>query len=498
MTTYLSPHQYRTFSNKEITPSASVSPTPSVFDLTDIDAISTSLQTSLSGVTPSSKSKKPSGLGIGRAPKFTYRKHATKPYGRERISSIQRAKSKINRLPSSSNNKPKKGLKARPTPLKLKSQDIERARGEEESKKMGVMDRVRLDRWRKSIWKPKPEDGVQGQVRVPLMLPYPKFPAVPPVDNDELRNVPIGYILDKLTPVLPSISTITLAYRPYATIPHPDPSVQPISTLPLAIPEVLGGNKPHWAEKVRGREPDMVLGIMKKGAEGEKDKSKMIVPVMSLVFTTQCAYWPKLTNPPSSSSQASSSNYRTPSEAAVSTALPAIIESPESSDEEETSNTSWSSDSDDDEPSLPAPITDTKGFLHLPIVPLPLPSPETFALIHRHLHHPHRPFIPDLLSLPDTCTTREKVVGELGELSVQQLMVKLEVLQGVWQNLCCLGVGRLSTWRQLGEAWACVVGIIAGNGMLLRDAQQQEGKVRSAAEEVAWDWVRKERQRVQS
>ncbi|WWD01684.1 hypothetical protein V866_008630 [Kwoniella sp. B9012] len=510
MTTYLSPHhQYRTFSNKENTPSAS--PAPSVFELTDIDAISTSLQTSLSGVTPSSKSKKALGLGIGRAPKFTYRKHASKPYGRERISSIQRAKSKINRLPSSSstgiNTKSKKGLKGLPTPLKLKSQERERERAkreEEESKKLSVMDRVRLERWRKSIWKPGKK--VQGQVRVPLMLPYPRFPPVPSIDTDDLRDIPIGYILDRLTPILPSISTITLAYRPYATIPHPDPSVQPTSTLPLAIPEVFGGSKPHWADKAKGREPDMVLGIMKKGAESEK--GKMIVPVMSLVFATQCAYWPKLTTPPTTSSQVSSSSsikYRTPSEGAVSTALPAIFESSESSDtsdeeEDGSSNTSWSSESEEnDTPSIPSPVVDTKGFLHLPIVPLPLPSPETFGLIHRHLHHPHRPFIPDLLSLPDNCTTREKVVEKLGEMPVQQLMTKLEILQGVWQNLCCLGVGRLSTWRQLGEAWACVVGIIAGNGMLLRDVPEEngkDGKQRSAAEEVAWEWVRKERQKI--
>ncbi|WRT66908.1 uncharacterized protein IL334_003873 [Kwoniella shivajii] len=542
MTTYLSaapqqqhPHrQLRTFSNKENSPS------PSVFELTDIDAISTSLQTSLSGVTSSLRSKKSSapGLGIGRAPKFTYRKHSSKPYGR--VSSIQRAKKHLNRTTSSSsttttNNNtkskpPKRGLKSRPKPIPSHLQIQQNPlKPHDEDKKLSVMDRVRLDRWRKSIWRPNvqilnqtqdqghnqdQQHQCQPQVRVPLMLPYPRFPPVSNIDNDDLRDIPIQYILDRLTPMLPSISTITLAYRPYATIQHPDPTIQAGSTLALAIPEIIDGSKPHWRQKARGREPDMVLGVMKKGAESEN--GKMVIPVMSTVFASQCAYWPRLTTPPSASSSSTpSSSFTAPSvaptqtqsEAAVSAILPAILETSECVTSCE-SDKSWSSDSesdsdndnDNERPQIPSPKIDDQGFLHLPIIPLPLPSPETFNLIHRHLHHPNRPLIPDLLSLPDTCTSRKNIVDALSELTVQQLMSKLEILQGVWQNLCCLGIGRLGTWKQLGEAWACTVGIIAGNGMLLRGTEDQSkdgnghrSKVRTAAEEVAWEWVKRER-----
>ncbi|WVQ98534.1 hypothetical protein IAU59_005660 [Kwoniella sp. CBS 9459] len=567
----------RIFSNKE-----NSSPSASVFELTDIDAISTSLRTSLSGVTPSSsasKGKKPTlgGLGIGRAPKFTYRKHSSKPYGR--VTSVQRAKKAANaggksKTIGTSNQefkRSKRGLKSRPNPIKVIDRDAESISASALAGKtlrgnMGVMDRVKLDRWRKSVWRPTmlasagpgtsislnadvngdgsgsagPGAGL-GQVRVPLMLPYPKFPPVTPIQTKELRNVPVQYIADRLAPLLPSISTITLAHRPYATIPHPSsasssapgPS-QP--TLALAIPEVLDGSKPHWAEKAQGREPDMCLGIVKKGKEVEG--AKMIVPVMSLVFATRCAYWPKLTAaPPGNPSSSSTSRsvlsparpQPTPSEKAVSVLLPSIKEErdePASGTGTDTdadpnasfsSDSSWASESDSDldnydNSSLLRPVRDSHGFLHLPIVTLPLPSPESFGLIHRHLHHPQRAFIPDLLSIPDHCTSRSSIIDALSDESVQDLMGKLEVLQGVWQNLCTLGIGRLSTWRQLGEAWACVVGIIAGNGMLLKgvgesakvnidtygDAEMGgiRKKGRTAAEDVAWEWIRRERKKM--
>ncbi|WVF72427.1 hypothetical protein IAT40_007242 [Kwoniella sp. CBS 6097] len=609
MTSYLSaPSTHhrtpRVISNKENSPS------PSVFEFTDIDAISTSLRTSLSGVNPSSTAKKPTlgGLSIGRAPKFTYRKHSSKPYGR--VTSVQRAKKAANANANANANaggkarptgttvsqevrRSKRGLKNRPNPIKFVDRDVESlsagaAAGVGAGSKglrgnMGVMDRVRLDRWRRSIWRPSMSvlgsntnislnaaessgsgsgcgnfGASLGQIRVPLMLPYPKFPPVSPIRSKEFKDVPVQYISDRLAPLLPSISTITLAHRPYSTVPHPSSSSSSSTaqqTLALAIPEVLDGSKPHWADKAQGREPDMCLGIVKKGKEVEG--AKMIVPVLSLVFATRCAYWPKLTTPPANQAPSTSRNVPqiqplpqsqsqrhqpTPSEKAVSTLLPCIEEEREEAaststsasasdtevdtnpdadaDTSFSSDSSWASEPDSDFESdgsasaLPRPIRDSRGFLHLPIVTLPLPSPETFGLIHRHLHHPQRAFIPDLLSIPDHCISRSSIIDALSDQSVQDLMGKLEVLQGVWQNLCTLGIGRLSTWRQLGEAWACVVGIIAGNGILLKGIEEGLGsamevdgvergdrevtrkKARTAAEDVAWEWVRREKKRI--
>ncbi|WWC69679.1 uncharacterized protein I206_103622 [Kwoniella pini CBS 10737] len=537
MTAYLSPHshhhhQLRTCSNKENTPSASSS---SVFGLTDIDAISTSLQTSLSGVTPASSSSRPkkaNGLGIGRAPKFIYRKHSSKPYNRERVSSIQRAKKNANRLPSSSSKcqKPKKGVKPRPTPLKLRDRILER---EEETRKMKVIDRVRLDRWRKSVWRPCSTILSEG-LDLRFKLERPPIPPILSVNDRYCGEIPIDYILSRLTPMLPSISTITLAYRPYSTVPHPDPTIPKGSTLPLGIPEIIHGNKSHWAERTKLREPDMVLAVYQRGAEGET--GKMLIPVLSTVFASQCAFWPNLTHqiappskscslpqPSSSSSSASSSantgyNRRTKSEAAVSQALPAIIESSEDgsgaendteTDDTDSSNTSWSSVStsnDEAHPSglpIPTPVKDHYGFLHLPIVPFPIPSKDTFDIIHRLLHHPHRSIIPDLLNLPDEkCKNLESITRELRELPVQQLMERVQNIHGVWQNICCLGIGNLGTWKQLCEAWSCALGIITGHAILNKNIPPQQIDLtkktpRSLTERIAWEWVRDERARME-
>lgn len=303
-----------------------------------------------------------------------------------------------------------------------------------------------------------------------------------------------------MVPLLPSIATITLAYQPYASIPHPDSKILRDTTLAFAIPEVVDGRKPHWAAKARGREPDLALAVAYKSGEGSNGNT--VVAVNSLAFATQCAYWPRLLT---TSIPIPTPKRPTPSASAVSTSLPAIVETEENvSDASFSSSSSWS-DSDSevefiDLPRLPRPVKDDKGFLHLPLVELPIPSPSTFPIIHRHLHHPSRALLPDLLGLPEHYTTRSQVLDAISGLSVQQLMDKLTTLQGVWQNLCSLGIGRLGTWRQLGEAWACVVGVIAGQGLLI--AGQEEAEVqrtgrKTAAEDVAWEWVRREKAKEQ-
>ncbi|WVR09749.1 hypothetical protein IAU60_006825 [Kwoniella sp. DSM 27419] len=560
MTAFLTVPTPRLFSNKENTPSlytsgspspssTSTSTNPSTFELTDIDAISTSLQSSLSGIRPSSKKTQGQGLGLGRAPKLTHRKHAAKPY--HRVGSIQRAKRAANRSASGSGSRAgaasqpagaKRSARARPpggeaAAVKLSHGPPSKPLGRDTTPikpACGVKDRVRLDQWRRSVWRPARE--IHGQVKVPLMLPYPRFPPVPAIPTSELRDVPIPYILQRLAPLLPSISTITLSHRPYATVPHPHHHLLDIpqgSTLALAIPEVVDGSKPHWAIKARGREPDMVLAIGWKGAgnasgaapaSGCEASSKMAVPIMSLVFATQCAYWPALVSP-DVSEPAAVATPSTPAHESLATIdesdevqgasspLPPASSASSSSwstADSSSSNSSSNSSSSAARHTLHPPTHDALGFLHVPVVPLLLPSPETFNLIHRHLHHPRRPLLPDLLDLPEHCTSRSAVLDALREAPVQDLMNRLASLQGFWQNLCALGVGRASTWRQLGEAWACVLGVIAGHGMLLRGVQAPAGEAMdvdageakmpghgrrrlTAAEEVAWEWLRAER-----
>ncbi|OWT42200.1 clampless protein 1, partial [Cryptococcus neoformans Bt1] len=470
MATYLDP---RVSSNKENSP-------PSSIALNDIDAISLSLRTSLSGVTPPPK-KETAALGLGRAPKFTYRRHSNKPYNRS--TSITRAKKAAVKSKSVRPKAAIKKSKTRPPPLKLvQGPDVESAK------------LVRLERLRRAVW--HPPAPVPGQVKVPLKLLYPRFPSFEYIDNEYLKEIPVQYIFDRMFPLLPSFATITLAYRPYASIPHPDPKVLPRTTLAFAIPEVVDGSNPHWAAKARGREPDLALAVICKSVE--ESRGNMIVAVNSLVFATQCAYWPRLLT---TSLPIPTPKRPTPSTSAASAYLPAIVETEENvSDASFSSSSSWSeSDSEVefvDVPRLPKPIKDGKGFIHLPLVPLPIPSPSTFPIIHRHLHHPSRALLPDLLGLPEHYITRSQVLDAISGLSVQQLMDKLTILQGVWQNLCRLGIGRPGTWKQLGEAWACVVGVIVGQSLLI--AGQEEAEVqrtgrKTAAEDVAWEWVRREK-----
>lgn len=160
MTTYLSP---RVFSNKEN------SAVPGVA-LSDIDAISLSLRTSLSGVTLAPK-KKSAALGLGRAPKFTYRRHSNKPYNRS--TSITRAKKAAAQAKGARPKVIAPQSKTKHPPLKL-------AQGPDG-------ERARLERLRKAVW--NPPVPIPGQVKIPLKLPYPRFPPFEHIDNEDLKGI---------------------------------------------------------------------------------------------------------------------------------------------------------------------------------------------------------------------------------------------------------------------------------------------------------------------
>lgn len=168
MVTYLAPP---VSSNKENSPAPNIA-------LSDIDAISLSLRTSLSGVTLPAK-KKVAALGLGRAPKFTYRRHSNKPYNRS--TSITRAKKAAVQTKSVRSKAAVKKSNTRPLPLKLVQRpDVESAR---------------LERLRKAVW--SPPAPVPGQVRVPLKLPYPRFPSIEYIDNEYLKEIVSLTILDE-------------------------------------------------------------------------------------------------------------------------------------------------------------------------------------------------------------------------------------------------------------------------------------------------------------
>lgn len=191
MATYLDP---RISSNKENSP-------PSSIALNDIDAISLSLRTSLSGVTPPPK-KKTAALGLGRAPKFTYRRHSNKPYNRS--TSITRAKKAAVKSKSVRPKAAIKKSKTRPPPLKLvQGPDVESAK------------LARLERLRRAVW--HPPAPVPGQVKVPLKLPYPRFPSFEYIDNEYLKEIVSFSILDERELWLTTYLARSIHLRPHVS-----------------------------------------------------------------------------------------------------------------------------------------------------------------------------------------------------------------------------------------------------------------------------------------
>ncbi|WWD15730.1 hypothetical protein CI109_100152 [Kwoniella shandongensis] len=484
---------------------------------------------SLSGAVPSSsssRSKKSTtvgGLGIGRAPKYTTagRRGSNKPYSR--ISSVQRAKKAANKAyMAKSIRKGDEKRKVRRAESELN--DVERAkalRAEQER----TMLRERTERWRNSVW--RSGKAIPGnQVRIPLQLPCPILPPVPSISTKELNDVPPAYILHQLRPLLSTIARTAFSYKQHAEVAHPDPSIDPRTTIAFRLPELL--EKQLDADPARRfLEADMALCVLKKGREEEG--VKFMIPVSSLVWASQCCFWQDLVVPhfrpvAASSQLATQTSTQNEKSQVGTTPLAPINEADEDVDTDADSDTevddssiyssasessSWSSTTSttNTESTLypdqfPAPLRDG-SYLHLPLAQISLPSPETFLLLLHHLHHPSRPIILDLLgnALPETTKSRSDVLDVICNWSVQHLMDKLEVVQGFWQNLVCLGIGNKSTWRQMGEVWACLVGTIAGKGMMLNDDKDKIGerpqgeRLRSAAEEVAWELVRREREK---
>lgn len=209
MATYLDP---RVSSNKENSP-------PSSIALNDIDAISLSLRTSLSGVTPPPK-KKIVALGLGRAPKFTYRRHSNKPYNRS--TSITRAKKAAVKSKSVRPKAAIKKSKTRPPPLKLvQGPDVESAK------------LARLERLRRAVW--HPPAPVPGQVKVPLKLPYPRFPSFEYIDNEYHIFSPFNTSSTACFLFFPPLLPLPLPtdlMLPFLT-PTPKSCLVPLSPLPF-------------------------------------------------------------------------------------------------------------------------------------------------------------------------------------------------------------------------------------------------------------------------
>ena len=174
-----------------------------------------------------------------------------------------------------------------------------------------------------------------------------------------------------------------------------------------------------------------------------------------VVLKAHCAYWPKLT----ASSRLRSHQPLTP-----------ISESTECDHSESESNSESDSGSstevESDHPSSSSHtrIDTTVCVLHLPIIDLCLPSPETFPILLVHLHASTRPLVPKLLGISSLTLTRRDILVELEKFTLPELMEKLAYIHAMWKNVCALGISDEGTWNQMAMAWSCVVSVVAGMG----------------------------------
>ena len=49
-------------------------------------------------------------------------------------------------------------------------------------------------------------------------------------------------------------------------------------------------------------------------------------------------------------------------------------------------------------------------------------------------------------------------------MDLDDLTKRLKGVHGIWRNLCALGMGDSGVWGQMGLAWGCLVGAMAGKG----------------------------------
>lgn len=243
-----SPSHPRTFSNKENSHSHSFSTLPSF-------PIPTS-----NSIRPPNFSIKPRIRGIGSAPKRT---HGSKPYAR--LPSINRAKKRatVN----------EKIVNKRPQPLQLLHSTLKSTQSISSPSTSSV--------------KNVPRQTIK-MAKVPMRLPRPSIPPVSAIPGP-LANVvsplffsffsldwpktkshqPIHYTLQRLTPHLPALLLVSSQYTP-----QPQYNAETGRSLAFGVQKVMNGDTESGA-KLKGREPNVCLGIRKVG----NSEVERLVPV---------------------------------------------------------------------------------------------------------------------------------------------------------------------------------------------------------------------------
>ena len=122
-------------------------------------------------------------------------------------------------------------------------------------------------------------------------------------------------------------------------------------------------------------------------------------------------------------------------------------------------------------PRLPATVSNVTGAtVKLPVVPMCLPSPETFNILQAYLYTKRldmlfSSLIPPPPSFDNPNTTMPEIISRLthhlsATCSKVQLAERAMIINGLWRNVCALGVQDDKLWNAIGVTWEAVAGAI--------------------------------------
>lgn len=266
------------------------------------------------------------------------------------------------------------------------------------------------------------------QVQLPKTLPRPviatpDFDALAEIDS-ELEGVPSAYIIEKLEALRARYVLLLYPVEFCIRLTRPSDfrfvagaaSVSPVSTI----------QSPNFTDIELRVNNNAGVGILPTHmfAVTNSTRSKAtLYPCHHLLFASQCANLPRMRQ------------------------------------------SSPASDSDDEERD--------SSRITLPIVPIYLPSPETFPIVREFLYTrafdrllstllplpssdlPPVPTTPNVSVLPALSTALANTFAPAG------LLERARTIHGVWSNACTLGIADESLWKCLDTAWSVIIDALA-------------------------------------
>ncbi|BEI93232.1 uncharacterized protein CcaverHIS019_0508600 [Cutaneotrichosporon cavernicola] len=303
----------------------------------------------------------------------------------------------------------------------------------------------------------------KGRVlRVPKYLP--KHPIAPNPHMTMLDGTVVStlYVQDCLAPLLQRIYSFGTYFQPFPHVPSPPTPDSAMAdglrkSFAWGVPYIINGHdlEGTLAATVRPFQPDVCLAVRKRG---DKDGAFHMTAINYTVYAAFFAYFPRRFNIAPSVLLTDAITKRVGN--IESSPLSTCEEAPHVDDMEAISHSEHDGSSSISSASVVASL-EIGEHIHLPILALELPDPETMPLIHERVHHPFTKWQPALLGLNlHQAITPEAAQTYLAKRSLRELCKVLATIQGVWKNISALGLENDPMWRELGSAYHIVMSII--------------------------------------